>query len=72
MSDYYRPTIPQRKKEEWQKFLENNPELPADNVRELIEFAVNQIIWEKIEVNPYLVLRTRKGIQRSLNYSPSS
>ena len=51
MSDYYRPTIPQRKKEEWQKFLENNPELPADNVRELIEFAVNQIIWEKNKGN---------------------
>jgi len=51
MTDYYRPTIPQRKKEEWQKFLEDNPDLPVENVRELIEFAVNQSIWEKNKGN---------------------
>ena len=46
MSDYWRPSISANKKEEIEKFIEEHPEMPFNNPRDFIDFAINKVIYE--------------------------
>jgi len=46
MSDYFRPSFQKQTEEEFEKFIEENPELPLRNAKELMLFATRKLIFE--------------------------
>jgi len=46
MADYFRPSFQKQTKQEFQKFIDNHPELPIRNAKELMLFATRKMIYE--------------------------
>jgi len=46
MADYFRPSFPEKTEKEFNKFLDNHPELPLRTPKELMLFATRKFIYE--------------------------
>ena len=46
MADYFRPSFQKETEEEFQQFIEDNPQLPFRNAKELMLFSTRKLIYE--------------------------
>jgi len=46
MSDYWRPSISEEKKQELEEFIKQHKELPFNTPKEMMVFATNKLIYE--------------------------
>lgn len=61
MADYWRPGYKEGYKEKLENFLEDNPELPFENPRELMKFCTDRFVTE-VELNQEEMSRARKKL----------